>query len=112
MARVYWKDLKTEKPKDKKTKEGDQAFVFFNLAMKRAKFELSLLPDFYSMPSLGEGFMQSVIAYYSDALTQLSFLKESGRQRPEYLKEKRKQLDKLKEKMLHKVKEYWIVVYS
>lgn len=39
---------KPKATKDRRSKEGDQAFIFFDLAIARAKFELSLLPKFHT----------------------------------------------------------------
>ena len=103
---------KSKSKKDKRTQEGDQAFLFFDLAIMRAKNELGLLSKCHSITALGEGFIQSVVAFYSDAINQLSILEGEGRQRPEYIKAKRKLLERFREKMLEKIKEYWTRVYS
>ena len=86
---------KSKATKDKRTKEGDEALTFFDLAIKRAKFELGLLRIGHKIPGLGNNINESVRRHLLEAVHQYEVIKENKRQRPEYLKAKYELMEKL-----------------
>ena len=99
--------IKSKSSKDKRSKEGDQAFVLFDLAVLRTTNELNLLTKCYKIPNVGEGIIQSVFAYLQQAIMHYEILEQEHRQRIEYLDTKRKYLWNLLRKIETKTKEYW-----
>ena len=98
---------KPKSTKDKRSKTGDIAFLFFDIDIARTNYELRFLPKCYRFPPLGVRVMEHVLDYFSRAVSQYEIMESVKRQRPEYLKAKRKILWKLQDKIRRKTKEYW-----
>jgi len=82
-------------PKDKRTKDGDEAFNNFDLFYSKAKFEQTLLTRFYHIPRLRKKIKTALIYYLEQAIIQLEIIKQERRQRPIYIKTKTKAVSNL-----------------
>ena len=98
---------KPKSTKDKRSKKGDIAFLFFDIDIARTNYELRFLPKCYRFPVLGARIMEHVLDYFRKAMEQYEIMDTVKRQRPDYLDAKRKILWKLQNKIRIKFKEYW-----
>lgn len=98
---------KPKSTKDKRSKKGDIAFLFFDIDVSRTNRELQYLPKCYRFPELGARILERAYEYLDKAMLQYEIMKTVKRQRPEYLDVKYKILWKLKDKIIFKSKEYW-----
>lgn len=98
---------KTKSRKDKRSKKGDIAFHFFTIDASRSNHELQYLPKFYKYPELGARILERAWEYLDKTLLQYEIMQTVERQRPEYLHAKYIILQKLKDKIKLKKKEYW-----
>ena len=99
--------IKPKFSKDKRSKKGDIAFLFFDIDVSRTNHELRQLPKCYKFPDLGARIIEHVFDYFDKAILQYEIMETERRQRPEYLEAKRKILRRLKDKVMLKIKEYW-----
>jgi len=97
---------KSKSKKDKRSKKGDIAFLFFDTDVSRSNHELQYLPKFYRFPELAARVLEHAYDYCEKAMLQYEIMKTVERQRPEYLAAKYKILCKLKDKITLKTKEY------
>lgn len=86
---------KPKATKDKRSKEGDQALTFFDIAVIRANNEFKILKKCYKIPKLGRNIIDSILRQLNQAVIQYEKIKENKRQRPEYLKAKYEMMQKL-----------------
>ena len=98
---------KPKSTKDKRSKKGDIAFLFFDIDVSRANHELQYLPKCYRFPELGTRIIEHAFDYFEIAILQYEIMKTVERQRPDYLEAKYKILQRLKDKIMFKTKEYW-----
>ena len=92
-------ETKSKATKDKRTKEGDEALTFFDLAIMRTHDDFKALRKCYKIPALGHKIINSIFSHYHEVLRQYEIIEEEKRQRPEYLHAKMKKLQKLMNKI-------------
>ena len=98
---------KPKSTKDRRSKKGDIAFLFFDIDVSRTNRELQYLPKCYRFPELGARIIEHAFDYFEIAILQYEIMKTAERQRPDYLEAKYKILQRLKDKIMFKTKEYW-----
>ena len=86
---------KPKATKDKRTREGDEALTFFDIAVIRANNEFKILKKCYKMPKLGHNIIDSIFRQLNQIIIQYEKIRENKRQRPDYLKAKYEMMEKL-----------------
>lgn len=86
---------KPKATKDKRSKEGDQALTFFDVAVIRTNYELKILQKCYKIPGLGRNIIDSILRNLYESIHQCEIIRDKKRQRLEYLDAKYKMIHKL-----------------
>jgi len=90
---------KPKATKDRRSKEGDDALTYFDLAIMRTNDDFKALRKCYKLPALGHNIIDNIFSRYHEVLRQYERIEEEKRQRPEYLQAKMKKMQKLIEKI-------------
>ena len=94
---------KSKATKDKRTKEGDEALVFFDIVVMNVKNDFDKLRKCYKFPELGHQIIDVMFSHIYEVIRQYERIEEMRRQRPEYLQTKTRMLYKLKEKLVNEI---------
>ena len=90
---------KSKARKDKRSKEGDEAFTLFDIAVIRVNNEFKILRKCYKIPLLGTYIIDSILRQFDQIIYQYERLEQEKRQRPDYLNAKIRKMNNLMDKV-------------
>ena len=90
---------KPKPARDKRTSEGEKAFIHCDIALGEFQNSIKMLPKYFKIHGLGMGYLGTVNSYLQQAIFHLEDIRNFARQRPDYVNAKARKLSKL-------VKEY------